>query len=134
MFKFLAVFLLAILSVVSAIVINPVITTPNSRTKWRAGESYVVQWDTTYNDGTQIVPIPEMYKGTLKLGYFEGDDQYNEHLYWDLASGFNLNAGAYRITLPADLPTRTSYIVVLMGNSGNASARFTIRAARDTSA
>ncbi|KAL9559814.1 hypothetical protein PS6_000573 [Mucor atramentarius] len=110
-----------LLSMASALVINPKITTPNS-----------VKWETTYNDGTgQQVPIPDGYKGTIKLGYLENNDPYNEHLkFGDLAKDFALNAGSQTITLPADLETKTSYIIVLMGNSGNASPKFTIQAAR----
>jgi hypothetical protein len=119
-----------LLSMTSAIVINPTITTPNSGTKWRAGGSFIVKWDTTFFDGTGQVPIPEGATGTIKLGYLEGDDQYNEHLFWDLATGFPLNSGAQRIDLPVELETKTSYIIVLMGNSGNASPKFTIQAAR----
>ncbi|CAO3628177.1 unnamed protein product [Mucor fragilis] len=121
-----------LLSMASALVINPKISTPNSGTKWRAGQSYVVKWETTYNDGTgQQVPIPDGYKGTIKLGYLENNDPYNEHLkFGDLAKDFALNAGSQTITLPADLETKTSYIIVLMGNSGNASPKFTIQAAR----
>ncbi|KAL9556871.1 hypothetical protein MBANPS3_001658 [Mucor bainieri] len=96
-----------LLSMASALVINPKITTPNS------------------------VPIPDGYKGTIKLGYLENNDPYNEHLkFGDLAKDFALNAGSQTITLPADLETKTSYIIVLMGNSGNASPKFTIQAAR----
>ncbi|CEP11853.1 hypothetical protein [Parasitella parasitica] len=121
-----------LLSMASALVINPKITTPNSGTKWRAGQTYVVKWETTYNDGTgKQVPIPSEYKGTIKLGYLEKNDPYNEHLkFGDLAKDFALNAGSQTITLPADLETKTSYIIVLMGNSGNASPKFTIQAAR----
>lgn len=114
----------------SAIVINPKITSPSAGTKWRAGGDFIVKWDTTYNDGSKDVPIPEGFKGTIKLGYLENNDPYNEHLQWDLASGFELNSGSQKITLPSDLSTKTSYIIVLMGDSGNASPQFTIRAAK----
>ncbi|KAI9487214.1 MAG: hypothetical protein EXX96DRAFT_70368 [Benjaminiella poitrasii] len=124
-------FIAFVISLTSAIVINPKITVPNSSTKWRAGNTYVVKWKTTYNDGNQDVAIPDEYKGTIKLGYLEKNDPYNEHLLWDdLASGFKLNAGSQSITLPSDLETKRSYIIVLMGNSGNASPKFTIQAAR----
>lgn len=49
---------------------------------------------------------------------------------WDLADKFRLNSGSQRITLPKDLETRSTYIVVLFGDSGNASPEFTIKAAR----
>lgn len=128
----LALFFFAfLLSVANAIVINPKITTPNSGTKWRAGGSFTVKWSTTYNDGTgKQVAIPDNFNGMIKLGYLEAGDPYNEHLLWDLASGFKLNSGSQQITLPADLPTRTGYIIVLMGDSGNASQKFTIRASK----
>jgi hypothetical protein len=127
MFKFIAIAFFTLIALASAIVINPKITTPNSSTKWRAGESYTVKWDTTYNDGTSEQPIPDTYTGTIKLGYLEGDDP-NEHLNWDLASGFKLNSGAQSVTLPADLTTKREYIVILMGDSGNASPKFFIQA------
>jgi hypothetical protein len=123
-------FLFAFFALTQAIVINPKINVPNSSTKWRAGGSYVVKWDTTYFDGEKQVPIPSTQKGTIKLGYLENNDPYNEHLMWDLASDFNLDAGAYTVTLPSDLPTRRTYIIVLMGDSGNASKQFTIQASR----
>lgn len=128
--SFILFFFACILTLASALVINPKITSPSTGTKWRAGREFTVKWDTTYNDGKKDVPIPDSYKGAIKLGYLENDDPYNEHLYWDLAKGFKLNAGSQKITLPDDLPTRTSYIIVLMGNSGNASPKFTIRAAK----
>ncbi|KAI9494647.1 hypothetical protein BDB00DRAFT_817669 [Zychaea mexicana] len=123
--SFVAFLLLVLATAASAIVWNPEITTPNSGTKWRAGESYTVQWKPSINGEN----IPEGVNGMIKLGYLE-DGSINEHLYWDLASGFPLNKGAQSITLPADLETKTSYIVVLMGDSGNASPKFTIKAAR----
>ncbi|KAI9322637.1 hypothetical protein BX666DRAFT_1897114 [Dichotomocladium elegans] len=119
------VFLLLLLPFTLAIVWNPTITTPNAATKWRAGQSYTVKWETTVL-GEEI---PDGVKGTIYLGYLEGDD-YNEHLNWKLASNFALNKGSQRITLPSDLPTRNSYIIVVMGDSGNASAKFRISAQR----
>ncbi|CAO3651095.1 unnamed protein product [Mucor hiemalis] len=116
----------------SAIVINPHITTPNSKTKWRAGQTVTIKWDTTYTEygSTTPIPIPDNLSGNLKLGYLEGGDQYNEHLQWDLnTTPFKLNAGSYTVTLPSDLITRNGYIIVLMGNSGNASPKFKIGAA-----
>ncbi|KAI9361327.1 hypothetical protein BD770DRAFT_383198 [Pilaira anomala] len=119
-----------IASLANAIVINPKINVPNSGTKWRAGQTVTIQWDTNFFDGESNVPIPEYATGMIKLGYFENGDKYNEHLYWDLASGFSLASGAQSVTLPTTLDTKTTYIIVLMGNSGNASPEFTIRAAK----
>ncbi|KAI9029575.1 hypothetical protein CLU79DRAFT_734698 [Phycomyces nitens] len=125
MFKFIIVALFSLLSLASAIVWNAPITSPSSGTKWRAGGTYTVKWKTTVA-GMQI---PEGVTGSLKLGYLIGSD-YNEHLNWDLGSGFALNKGAYTITLPSDLTARTTYIVVLMGDSGNASKKFTIQSSK----
>lgn len=46
---------------------------------------------------------------------------------WDLAAGFPLNSGSWNVTLPDNLATRSDYIVVVFGNSGNASPKFTIQ-------
>ncbi|KAL1927596.1 hypothetical protein VTP01DRAFT_3833 [Rhizomucor pusillus] len=123
-FLFLCI-VFAILPFASAIVYNPKITVPNASTKWRAGGTYTVKWETTIEGE----PIPDGINGAIKLGYLE-PGSINEHLYWDLASGFPLNSGAQTVTLPADLETKNSYIVVLMGDSGNASQKFRIIAAR----
>ncbi|KAF7723065.1 hypothetical protein EC973_002399 [Apophysomyces ossiformis] len=126
MFKFTVTsFFLTLLAVASAIVWNPTITTPTTGTKWRAGQKYTVRWNTKV-DGQDI---PDNVRGAIKLGYHEGNS-INEHLYWDLASDFQLNKGYQTITLPKDLKTRTRYIIVLMGDSGNASKEFKIDASR----
>ncbi|KAI7855391.1 hypothetical protein BDC45DRAFT_506093 [Circinella umbellata] len=122
---FIALLLLLIVTVVNAIVWNPEITVPKATSKWRAGETYTVKWKTTVLGED----IPDGVNGTIKLGYLE-EGSINEHLYWDLATTFPLNSGAQTVTLPSDLETKTSYIIVVMGDSGNASPKFTIRAAR----
>ncbi|KAG2183236.1 hypothetical protein INT43_006240 [Umbelopsis isabellina] len=45
---------------------------------------------------------------------------------WTLANNFKLVSGSHNITLPSDLSTKHSYIIVLFGDSGNASPEFTI--------
>ncbi|KAI9033620.1 hypothetical protein CLU79DRAFT_806938 [Phycomyces nitens] len=111
-----------IVCLVRAVVLNPHITVPNANTVWEAGESYDVTWNSII-DGT---PIDPSLNGTIKLGYLEGDD-INEHLFWTLASGFPLSTGSQSVVLPDSLVTRSSYIIVLMGDSGNASPQFTIK-------
>ncbi|KAG2224669.1 hypothetical protein INT45_007914, partial [Circinella minor] len=111
--------------VTNAIVYNPEIISPNESSKWRAGETYTIQWSPTISGQS----IPEEIKGTIMLGYLE-EGSMNENLHWTLAKDFQLSSGAQSITLPSDLETKTSYIIVVMGNSGNASAKFTIRASR----
>jgi hypothetical protein len=49
-------------------------------------------------------------------------------LEWTLASDFSLQDGSVSFKLPSDLETRQDYIVVLFGDSGNRSKRFTINA------
>ncbi|KAI9264166.1 hypothetical protein BDA99DRAFT_437680, partial [Phascolomyces articulosus] len=104
---------------------NVVSTIPNSGTKWRAGETYTVQWKTTVLGEN----IPDNVNGTIKLGFLE-EGSISENLRWDLAKDFRLNSGSQSVTLPGDLETKISYIIVVMGDSGNASPKFTIRGAR----
>ncbi|ORZ12677.1 hypothetical protein BCR42DRAFT_419748 [Absidia repens] len=126
-FKSIIFTVFTIITLTLALVLNPKITSPTADTKWRAGDKRTITWDTEHVVGG---PIPASYKGTLKLGYLDPKDSPNEHLKWDLASGFPLNKGSQVVTLPADLETKRTYIIVLMGNSGNASPQFTITAAR----
>ncbi|GAB5585602.1 hypothetical protein Unana1_00502 [Umbelopsis nana] len=120
----------SIICTVSAYVYSPKITKPDKTTKWRAGESFTVTCNLFRDPDSAGIPIPDSVNGTIKLGYLLNGDKYNEHLYWDLADKFRLNSGSQRITLPKDLETRSTYIVVLFGDSGNASPEFTIKAAR----
>ncbi|KAI8146392.1 hypothetical protein BJV82DRAFT_554400 [Fennellomyces sp. T-0311] len=118
----LSVLLLSLFSMAYAIVWNAPITIPNENTIWTAGKSYIVKWNTTTHDGQKI---PDGVSGMIKLGYVE-DGSLDEHLYWDLAKDFPLNSGEQAICLPDGLEPKDNYIIVLMGNSGNASPKFTI--------
>lgn len=120
----------AFFSMTHAMVVNPTVLTPTTGTKWRAGGTYVVKWETTYFDGEKQAPIPSGQRGYIKLGYLEKDDPDNEHITWDLADDFPLDSGAQTVTLPSELETKTSYIIILFGDSGNISKKFTIQAAR----
>lgn len=64
--------------------------------------------------------------GSIVLGYLIGNDE-NEHLDYKnpLASGFKLMDGQRDIVIPNVEPRKT-YIIVLFGDSGNASPKFTI--------
>ncbi|SAM02294.1 hypothetical protein [Absidia glauca] len=126
-FKSILFALTTLVTLSLAIVLNPQITSPSADTKWRAGDTRTVTWDTENVTGG---PIPEGMKGTIKLGYLDPKDGPNEHLNWDLGSGFDLNKGSFVVTLPSELETKRTYIIVLMGDSGNASPQFTITAAR----
>lgn len=68
------------------------------------------------------------YTGMVKLGYLPADGEGGENLHWTLARDFPISAGIVEIKLPNDLQPRTDYIIVLMGDSGNASPKFEIKA------
>ncbi|KAL0581177.1 hypothetical protein V5O48_000867 [Marasmius crinis-equi] len=100
-------------------VFNPKITVPDASTVWDVGTTQTVKWDPT--GLTQ-----DTLTGMVVLGHIEdGDD--NEHLMLNppLAQGFLIKDGQINITVP-DVPGRKDYIVVVFGDSGNASPRFTI--------
>lgn len=105
------------------IVYNPNITSPSSSTVWVAGQTVTVTWDTS-----DLPPEATNYKGLIKLGYLPADGSGGENLKWQLADGFPIKDGQTQVTLPADLQGRNDYIVVVFGDSGNASEKFTIKA------
>lgn len=62
----------------------------------------------------------------IKLGYDTGDSL---HEYWDLVSdkdNIPIGKGHTIATLPADLQKRDDYVVIVFGDSGNASQKFKI--------
>ncbi|KAL9936123.1 hypothetical protein V8E36_004965 [Tilletia maclaganii] len=104
------------------LVFNPTITYPTRRTVWHAGESVRVDWITE-----NIPQAYQSHRGSIMLGYRPASGEGGLNLHWTLASDFPIMAGQTTIHLPHDLPTRHDYIVVLFGDSGNASPLFTIR-------
>ncbi|KAI8337409.1 hypothetical protein BC941DRAFT_425186 [Chlamydoabsidia padenii] len=126
-FKSILFALTTLVTLSLAIVLNPTITSPTADSKWRAGDTRSITWDTENVAGG---PIPPGTRGSIKLGYLDPKDSPNEHLFWDLGSVDDLTKGSQQVTLPGDLETKRSYIIVLMGDSGNASPEFTITAAR----
>jgi len=107
---------------------SPPVTAPQAGDAWSVGSTQLVTWDT---DG--IPPSAADNTGTLLLGYFEGSSE-GENLDIDhpLAFDFLLTDGSIYVEVP-DVKPRDTYIVVLMGNSGNASPEFTITKRRSTS-
>jgi len=102
----------------------PKVTVPDAGTNWKVGSSQTVTWDTS-NPPSQVTnPV-----GTLLLGYLNPDGSGGENLDVDhpLAQNFQLKAGSVTVTVPTVQP-KDSYIVVLIGDSGNASNEFTISA------
>ncbi|KDQ62596.1 hypothetical protein JAAARDRAFT_189894 [Jaapia argillacea MUCL 33604] len=100
---------------------DPPVTSPSAATIWNVGETQTITWDTSTKPS-----LVTSYVGQAVLGYLQDGDP-GEHLMLDppLASGFNLTDGKVQITVP-NVPPRSTYIVVLMGDSGNASPQFTI--------
>lgn len=98
---------------------------PTANTVWIAGEKVEVIWDTSVISG-QFADK----KGSILLGYEkQGDEGYHLNVENPLADGFMLSKGSQSFTLPSKLTTKHSYFVVLLGDSGNKSPNFTIKAA-----
>ncbi|PWN37905.1 uncharacterized protein FA14DRAFT_105385, partial [Meira miltonrushii] len=108
------------------IVYNPPVTAPASKAVWYAGREETVRWTV---DQSKIPASANDYKVEIKLGYLpkDGDGGYN--LKWTLAKDVAITDEEAEVTLPSDLKTRHDYIIVVMGDSGNRSKKFTIKAA-----
>jgi len=102
---------------------SPPITTPNKSTVWCIGSEVTATWDTSNAPAEITNPT-----GTLFLGHLNGDGSGGENLDVDhpLANGFPLSQGKVSFEVPNVKP-RNNYIVVLMGDSGNASQKFKIK-------
>ncbi|KAI0032559.1 hypothetical protein K488DRAFT_37689, partial [Vararia minispora EC-137] len=100
------------------IVVAPPITSPDASTVWTVGQQVTVAWNTS------SIPTGTNLTGQLVLG-FQTPGSENLNLDNPLAVNFSLNAGRVTITVP-DVPPKSNYIVVLIGDSGNASPQFTI--------
>lgn len=99
---------------------------PTASDNWSAGAPSEVTWDKSCVDDPKF----KDYKGSLLLGYEEaGSDSSNLDVEHPLADGFKLADGYVDFTLPSDLETRSTYFVVLLGDSGNRSDKFTITGA-----
>ncbi|KAG6377238.1 hypothetical protein JVT61DRAFT_1292 [Boletus reticuloceps] len=100
-------------------VVDPPITSPTASTIWHVGQTQTVTWNSTGLPVNQTNPI-----GMLVLGYLFNN---SEHLMLNspLATNLNYSVGQAQITVP-NVPTRSDYIIVLFGDSGNASPEFTI--------
>ncbi|KAI9287459.1 hypothetical protein BC943DRAFT_319852, partial [Umbelopsis sp. AD052] len=100
--KTLFVALTFIFCAVSALVYTPKVTSPDRSSVWQTGKNYTVTWD-IHSAGA---PIPDDETASLYLGYLINNDRFNEHLYWELASGFKLNAGSQEVKIPQKIRTR----------------------------
>lgn len=100
-------------------VVDPPITSPTADTVWQVGEKQLVTWSTDGLSPNVTNPV-----GMLVLGYMYNNSE-NLMLSSPLATNLNYTDGQVLITVP-DVETREDYIVVLFGDSGNASPEFTI--------
>ncbi|KAH9949857.1 hypothetical protein B0H21DRAFT_687892 [Amylocystis lapponica] len=102
-------------------VYSPDITSPKVGDLWTVGQNQTVTWD-----ASKVPQTNENSTGLLLLGY-EDDPSAGEHLDIKdpLAVGFPISAGTVSFTVP-NVTDRSDYIVVLFGDSGNASPKFTI--------
>jgi len=102
-------------------IFNPKFTNPTNTTVWIVGSQVIATWDTS-----DIPDSIENPKGTLLLGYMT-DGSENEHLdlHHKLASSFDLRDGFVKFKCPK-VEEGSNYIVVLFGDSGNRSPKFSI--------
>ncbi|RPD62506.1 hypothetical protein L227DRAFT_485377, partial [Lentinus tigrinus ALCF2SS1-6] len=102
-------------------VYRPQLTAPVAGDSWPVGSEQTITWDTS-----DMPSEAEYQTGVLLLGYVE-DGSSDEHLdiKHPLASGFQIKNGAVNVTVP-EVDPRSDYIVVLIGDSGNASDKFSI--------
>ncbi|KAH9011655.1 hypothetical protein EDB85DRAFT_1101789 [Lactarius pseudohatsudake] len=109
---------------VKRIVVSPQITSPSASTTWNAGDKVTVTWETS------SIPPPGNFTGQLLLGFLtlEGENLDIDH---PLAQDILLSTGSVQITVP-NVPVGANYIVVLFGDSGNASPQFTITGGSST--
>ncbi|KAI9067312.1 hypothetical protein FKP32DRAFT_1563876 [Trametes sanguinea] len=122
-FAALLTVLVAAASAVSAApteVISPPVTSPKAGDVWQVGTTQNVTWDTS------AIPAGTAQTGLILLGHIVGDSD-DEHLdtKHPLAVNFPITAGFATVEVP-DVATRDDYVVVLFGDSGNTSPKFTI--------
>ncbi|TFY81134.1 hypothetical protein EWM64_g2876 [Hericium alpestre] len=109
-------------SPVSLIVVSPEISSPTAGQVWPINSTQTVTWD-----ASKLPKESANMTGMLLLGY-EQDGVSSEHLdiTHPLATQFPLSAGHVNVTVP-NKPAGDNYIVVLFGDSGNTSPKFTIQ-------
>ncbi|EJF63335.1 hypothetical protein DICSQDRAFT_134768 [Dichomitus squalens LYAD-421 SS1] len=103
------------------VVFRPHITAPTAGVVWQAGSSQTITWD-----ASNIPAENQNQTGLILLGYIE-DGDVNEHLdiQHPLAVNFPITAGSVTVNVP-QVPARDDYVIVVFGDSGNASPKFTI--------
>ncbi|KAF7967345.1 hypothetical protein HWV62_34681 [Athelia sp. TMB] len=97
-------------------VYSPPVTYPHSGTVWKVGERHNVTWNTSN-------PPKQITDKTGQIYLHHGDSWFPTAL----ASGFDILEGHHEITVPK-VPAGSDYQIVLFGDSGNDSEKFTIKA------
>ncbi|TNY21523.1 hypothetical protein DMC30DRAFT_199777 [Rhodotorula diobovata] len=118
----------------SLIAYFPKISSPSKGSVWRAGESLTVSWNSTKPD----YPDSQLHKfAAVYLGFLDDSDPssgYNLDIENPLGNvSFYDGSGTANLPLPADLPTRSTYLVT-MGSTNNLSPLFTIEGSSSGSA
>ncbi|OBZ68776.1 hypothetical protein A0H81_11344 [Grifola frondosa] len=119
--KFIFLFMLSVVAVVSAIPISirdvfvPPVTYPHYGTVWKIGQHHNVTWDTS---GAPVNITNKFGLVVLAKGGLEDIDH-------PLASNFSILDGRVVVKVP-DVTPGNDYAIVLFGDSGNFSPNFTI--------
>ncbi|THV03875.1 hypothetical protein K435DRAFT_240412 [Dendrothele bispora CBS 962.96] len=106
-------------------VYSPPIVSPHEGDRWIMGSLVNVTWDTSNLPNQITNPMGQLFLGNLS--------QSSEHLHIDppLASNFDIRAGRVEVQVPNDFPCGHDCILVLLGDSGNRSQKFTIEPAQE---
>ncbi|GAA5898769.1 hypothetical protein JCM6882_003994 [Rhodosporidiobolus microsporus] len=105
---------------------QPPFTSPEGGEVWFAGMSYSASWTQQLPSDISVENVSTT--ADLVMGY-KVDGESSLHLSWTLAEDVPLyapNPGSVDFTLPADLETKDSYFLVLLGSTHNQSPEFTI--------
>ncbi|KAG1745904.1 uncharacterized protein EDB91DRAFT_1049691 [Suillus paluster] len=99
---------------------SPAITSPTSETVWACNSMQTVFW------ATNNVPEEKKNSTGILLSGFIANNSENLDIYHPLATGFPIIAGQVSFLVPQNATPRDNAIVVLFGDSGNASPQFKI--------
>ena len=103
----------------SRLVYVPEIVYPTEGVQWKVGDQVNVTWD-----ASNLPKEPKNLTGAIRLGHMV-DGQQGENLANTLAQDFLIRTGNVTFTVP-NVESRDDYIVVLFGDSGNRSPKFSI--------
>ncbi|KAF9453096.1 hypothetical protein P691DRAFT_801952 [Macrolepiota fuliginosa MF-IS2] len=95
----------------------PPLMSPAAGAVWKVGKTYEITWDTSKAPGQITNPV-----GRLILAH----NSRLMNLEHPLAQGFSILAGKLNVTIPKNTAPGNKYQLVLMGDSGNYGATFSI--------